>query len=250
MFKRLRRAYRRLHEKIRAHRHYPLRIRVPSIRTESREGFEIRYTAQGKNVIKENPELFPLFRHFQKMPFESLTSTPDGMGVFADQHATKPLAIIRLLTGRKRMAKKQYDTRYALFTVTLPEKGRVFTVKIGRKATEKDGHEIETAYLARAAGVRTVKHLAQFEVRKPASDAYFLLMEHAPYRLLSDFFPDEVGYARAMEHFNEESALLAAAGIEDAEQHNCFVQVKSRGRIRLRWFDLRLSDHTGFRKRE
>ncbi len=190
---------------------------------------EIAWTRKGRKIVLANREIIDAFTHFGEN-YATPEKVPDRI--------TIPEGTVQRIASRKNPHPKIPDTRYGIFRITL-KTGKEFVFKVGRKASQYDGKEIESAFAARRMGLKTIEHYMNLSI--PGSRAYFVVME-------SVRLPTLYEYARTagkeknkivQEMFKKQSERLLKAGIFDSHSTNCFVRTTRLGGIELLWFDLR-----------
>jgi len=130
-----------------------------------------------------------------------------------------------------------------IFKLTLPD-GEKFVMKIGGPKVENAyGNEIDACHKARAAGLNTVEHYAQFS--DPDSHYYYVLMEYKDLPTVSSFSDNSTGKNHPNREevynlYNKESNILQREEIGEANPDNVFAE-KTRKGYKLSWFDLQFT---------
>ena len=215
-------------------------VHEPSFRalpSKAHGGLEIVWTEAGKKVFRQNRELLRAFRHIRDT-FPTPESVPKQIDL--------GYAFVERIRDRPSMADSFWsNTRNGIYRITL-KNGSEFVFKDGIREIEPydnefDGHELETAFQARSAGLQVLEHYAQIHV--PNSDRYFVLMESCRLPTLADLKvrlpPGNWARVFAERQFERQKKILVQAGLGDASIHNCFVKIPSWKGAELYWFDLR-----------
>lgn len=199
-----------------------------SISSAKHGGLRVAWTPKGRKVVLQNKQLLDVLRHLRDS-YPGPESVPDKVD----------LSYASLEKIASRDPEKGDDTRYAVYRLRLSN-GREFVLKDGIEARKGiDAHEINTAYLAKKAGLESVEHYAQAWLAD--SNRYFVLMESKRLPTAREYqekYNPLKGYLLQMK-LDRDAERLDDAGLSDTISTNCFVEDKGWGRFELYWFDLR-----------